>query len=63
MNIKQLFCNHENKILGEHILTWEGKRYNEIFCDNCKKVLIPSWLWVKMEAYFNRIPVEVFNEK
>jgi phage FluMu protein Com len=63
MKLKQLFCKHENKILGEHVWTWEGKRYNEIFCDNCKKVLIPNWLWIKMEAYFNRASQETFNER
>jgi len=52
---KQLFCKHENKILIDHVWTWEGKLYKEIACDNCGKILIHSWLWEKLnKAYFNR---------
>jgi hypothetical protein len=47
--IKRLFCNHKKQILCEQVYTNCGKRYKEIFCNNCKKVLIRSWLYEKIE--------------
>ena len=51
--VKQIFCKHENQLLGEHF--WNGE--HEIFCYNCHKVLILSRLYKKMRLSDNRFNV------
>jgi hypothetical protein len=51
--IKQIFCNHKKQALGIHV--WDDKK--EIFCHNCKKILVPSWLYEKLRLDYTRFNV------